>query len=196
MRSDDQTAGRGRKCGLTGKNTWRNAGTVLGVLVMLAAGSLVWSQSVESAPGCGPEKEKFEVKTEKHVAPAVEADARKAMVYFIEDDKQFLSVPKPTVRAGIDGAWVGATHGTSYFSVAVEPGERHVCAVWQSKVVLLAGLQSAALHFTAEAGKTYYFRIRNKWNKEQPTEMKLEALDSDAGKLLVGQFAQSVFRKK
>ena len=32
---------------------------------------------------------------------------------------------------GIDGAWTGASHGNSYFSVSVDPGVRHVCVATQ-----------------------------------------------------------------
>ena len=91
-----------------------------------------------AAPGCGEPKMKFEVKTEKSQHPA-QTDVGKAMVYFIENDSQFDSFPSPTTRMGIDGEWVGATHGNSYFSVSVDPGEHHLCASWQSSVIIGQG---------------------------------------------------------
>ena len=67
------------------------------------------------ASGCGEPKTKFEVKMEKSQHPP-QTDAGKALVYFIENDSQFDSFPSPTTRMGIDGEWVGATHGNSYFT--------------------------------------------------------------------------------
>jgi len=78
------------------------------------------------------------------------------MVYFVEDDTEFESTPKPTTRIGVDGTWVGASHGNSYFSFAVAAGVHHLCASWQSLAVIGAQDTSAAPHFTAEAGQVYY----------------------------------------
>src|ERR1700689_2805650 len=75
------------------------------------------------APGCGAMDASFEVKTERAAPLVAQPDTGKALVYFVEDDSEFGSKPKPTPRAGIDGRWVGAMHGDSYFSTAVDPGE-------------------------------------------------------------------------
>lgn len=74
------------------------------------------------APGCGAEDAKFDVKTLKHQHPVTQPDGEKALVYFIEDDSENDSIFKPTIRAGLDGGWVGATHGSSYFYFSVAPG--------------------------------------------------------------------------
>ena len=69
-------------------------------------------------------------------------------------------------------------------------------AVWQPHAVLTDSLQSAALHFTAEQGKTYYLRIKDSWNREQKAEKKLAPVNSEEGPLLSGQNAQSTSKKK
>jgi hypothetical protein len=64
-------------------------------------------------PGCGEAKIKFAVETEKE-KHSPQPDGAKALVYFIEDDSNFGSTPKPTTRIGIDGRWVGATENPTF----------------------------------------------------------------------------------
>jgi hypothetical protein len=155
------------------------------------------------APGCGPAEIKFEVETDesRHAAPA--PDAGKALVVFLQDDAKFDSRPRPTTRFGIDGTWVGATHANSFFYVAVDPGEHHVCANWQNRASLLTPTRAtAAAHFTAEAGKTYYFRGRDiaitgeRGAVVSEPEVKLEPLDGDEAQILMRSFTLSVSRAK
>jgi Protein of unknown function (DUF2846) len=151
------------------------------------------------APGCGPDDEQFNVKTDKNYHPEATIDPGKAAVYFIQDDREFQSIPKPTVRMGIDGKWMGATHGTSYLFAEVDPGEHHLCAMWQSVpgIGFGVGKQFGALHFTAEAGKAYFFQARDRWYRNIGSQpMKFEPLDSDQGKLLIAQWAHSVSQPK
>jgi hypothetical protein len=148
------------------------------------------------APGCGEPKTKFEVKTDKSQHPA-QADAGKALVYFIENDSQFDSFPSPTTRIGIDAEWVGATHGNSYFYLSVDPGVHHLCASWQRAVLALQGRQTAAAHFTAEAGGVYYFEVKNIWHRDHGAgDIKFTAMDSDEGQLLANKFSFSTFQPK
>lgn len=155
-----------------------------------------------AAPGCGPADGHFQVKTEKQQHPAMQPDAGKALVYFVEDDRRFFSTPKPTTRLGIDGQWVGATHGNSYLFTSVDPGERHLCATWQSWIGPGSGHMAAAAHFTAEAGKVYYFRAKNTFaaaerdRNPEPPELELALIDSDEGQLLASQFAFSISQPK
>jgi hypothetical protein len=119
------------------------------------------------------------------------------LVYFIENDSQFDSFPSPTTRIGIDGEWVGATHGNSYFYSSVLPGVHHLCASWQKAVLVLQGRQTAAAHFTAEAGKVYYFEVKNTWHRDHGAgEISLRSLDSDEGQLLANKFSFSTFQPK
>ena len=103
------------------------------------------------SPGCGDKATKFAVKTVKGQT-AAQREAGKALIYFIEDDSNFNSIPKPTTRVGVDGKWMGATHGNSFLYFSVDPGVHHLCASWES----LAGhRKETATHFTAEAGGVY-----------------------------------------
>lgn len=144
------------------------------------------------APGCGPTDARFEVKADKAQHPITQPDSGKALVYFVEDDTHFQSVPKPTTRIGLDGSWVGANHGNSYFYFSVQPGEHHICASWQSWVGIGTRNKTAAVHFTAEAGGVYYFSVKNSWLREvQIPDLELAPLDSDEGQLLASKFSFS-----
>jgi len=178
--------------------------TMLVVLLLLVTISLlassVFAQDKPTggagAPGCGEPKIKFEVKTEKSQRPP-QTDAGKALVYFIENDSQFDSFPSPTTRMGVDGEWVGATHGNSYFYSSVDPGVHHLCASWQKAVLALQGRQTAAAHFTAEAGGVYYFEIKNTWHRDHGAgDISLRPLDSDEGQLLANKLSFSTFQPK
>ena len=150
------------------------------------------------APGCGEDAAKFAVDNDAGQA-AAKAEPGKALVYFIEDDSNFGSFPKPTTRMGVDGKWVGATHGNSYMAFAVDPGEHHLCASWQFGVILGKGKMASAAHFTAEAGGVYYFEVKNTFirgDNSAITDMSLKPLDSDEGQLLANKYAVSVSKPK
>ena len=157
----------------------------------------------EGIPGCGNPKIKFDVKTSSSGSVA-KPDPGKATVYFIEDDQNFNSIPKPTTRLGIDGEWAGATHGNSYLLVSVNPGVHHLCASWQSSLPALGqGNQMAAAHFTAEPGGVYYFQVKNSLvaRAGQPdssgiASITLTPLDSDEGQLQANRFKLSVSQPK
>jgi len=169
--------------------------------VVLLFGTLVFAQDssspINTAPGCGEASVKFDVKTDKSPHALLQPPPGQAMVYFVEDDTEFESSPKPTTRIGVDGTWVGANHGNSYFSFAVAPGAHHLCASWQSLAVIGAHDTSAAAHFTAEAGQVYYFRVKNKWLREHAAiHVDLSPVDSDEGQLLASRRALSVSHPK
>lgn len=162
----------------------------------------VLAQSNDAAatglPGCGNPAVKFEVKTGKgqHLA---QSEAGKALVYFIEDDSKFQSIPKPTTRAGLDGKWVGATHGNSYLSFSVTPGIHHLCASWQFAAITGLGHKTAATHFNAETGGVYYFGVKNTFLRTEGSpivEINLTPLDSDEGQLLANRSALSTSQQK
>jgi hypothetical protein len=135
---------------------------------------------------------KFEVKSDFDTAYAPKAEAGKALVYLIQDDRMYLVRPRPTTRWGIDGAWVGATQFDAYFAVSVAPGEHHLCAEWQGNdnAVSLA-------HFTAEAGKTYYFRATDVLvNTLETRSIWLGPMDSDEGSLWASRLRVSVATPK
>jgi len=169
--------------------------------VVLLFGTFIFAQdsspSIKTAPGCGAASVKFEVKTDKSQHALPQPPPGQAMMYFVEDDTEFESTPKPTTCIGVDGTWVGANHGNSYFSFAVDPGTHHLCASWQSLAVIGAHDTSAAAHFTAEAGQVYYFRVKNKWLHEHAaTHVDLSPVDSDQGQLLASRRQLSVSHPK
>jgi hypothetical protein len=148
------------------------------------------------APGCGPDKQKFSVDT-GGTKPDAPGAAGKAVVYFVEDDTAFQSFPRPTTRFGVDGSWVAATHGNSYTVVTVAPGEHHLCASWQTAVILGSGHAGAAAHFTAAPGGVYYFAMKNRWWRDHgPLDVSFTPLDSDEGQLLVAKYDYSASKPK
>lgn len=158
--------------------------------------------SAQEGPGCGPANIKFDVTTTKSHQASPPLESGKALVYFLQDDLDYDSRPRPTTRFGIDGGWVGATHANSYFYVSVDPGDHHLCANWQSFVGFATKRSTAAAHFTAEAGKTYYFRAQNITKMDHSggehdvesvrlAEIVLEPLDPDEAQVLMHSFSLS-----
>jgi len=92
----------------------------------------------------------------------------------------------------MDGAWVGANHNDSYFTISVEPGEHHLCATLQSSFV---DNRVELAHFRAAAGKTYFYRTRLVMSKEVEL-LELEPIDSDQGKYLIASFPLSISTPK
>jgi hypothetical protein len=142
------------------------------------------------APGCGPGNVEFDVNTDHGQRDIPAPDAKTATIVFLQDDAGFGARPRPTTRFGIDGTWVGATHANSYFYVSIDPGEHHLCANWQSHGIMGIPMRpTAAAHFIAQAGKTYYFRARDIASRGGPeAEVRLEPVDSDEGLMLVRTF--------
>lgn len=109
---------------------------------------------------CGDDSVKFDVKTEVNQAAPAPPTAGKAQIIFVEDgDARTGSFVHPIVRYGMDGSWVGANHGDSYFTVDVEPGTHHLCANWQSSNQTFKKSFDVA-SFAAEPGKVYYFVVK------------------------------------
>src|SRR5450755_2944540 len=132
---------------------------------------------------CGPKDAKFDAKLDDTQHTIAQPHSGKALVYFIQDIGAMNCLGAClTTRIGLDGTWVGANQHNSYFSVSVEPGEHHVCASPQSHFVSsttsekYASIRLALAHFTAEAGKAYYFRTRFFGNEAL---FDLDAIDGD-----------------
>ena len=157
-------------------------------LVIFLALSVIFlpPANAQAALGCGPANTKFDVTMKYPAAPAPTPTAGKALVVFIQDDYQFGAIGRPTTRFGIDGTWMGATHANSYFYVSIDPGEHHVCASWQSRE---SERSTGVLHFSAAAGKSYYFRARDV--ARVAPELVLSRLDSDEAKLILQPFSLS-----
>ena len=158
----------------------------LGALPVLAQDD---AAAARTAAGCGPSGEMFNVQTTDLKHPVGQTEQGKALVYFFVD-----FVTAPTMRVGVDGNWVGANEGKSYFFFQVDPGEHNVCAEWQSGAFKKSSERvGEAMHLTAEAGKTYYLRLIFSYQR-----MQLELSDEAEGRFLIGSslFATSQPKKK
>jgi hypothetical protein len=144
---------------------------------------------------CGPGAVNFDVKTDDSQHTVAQSEAGKALVYVIQDIGVVNCIGACiTTKIGLDGAWVGANHHNSYFFLAVEPGDHHLCANWQSHLARLSRVVALA-HFHAEAGKVYYFRTRTFGDRTQLL-FDLDPIDGDMGKLFVADYPLSVSHPK
>ena len=136
---------------------------------------------------CGPANVSFKVSLDQGQHGPAPIEAGKAVIYFIHD----VGIPSaargwgyPTTRYALDGSWVGAAHGGSWFELPVEPGEHHICATLQTALV---DQRVELAHLTAEAGKTYYFRTRLVLSG-QVELLELNQTDSDEGEYAVSEY--------
>jgi hypothetical protein len=146
--------------------------------------------TLRARAACGSETVQFNATADAHQHLLAQAEAGKAGVYVIGSFVGH-SPAKPTVKVGVDGGWVGAIRGNSYIFTSVQPGEHHICVNWQSGLVTPSGLFAMA-NFTAEAGKTYYFRARTfAETNSAPYLIDLDATNNDEGQYLVASSAIS-----
>jgi len=130
------------------------------VFVFCISLAAVHAQRTALPPSCGNRQAVMQVATHGHGALPAPPEAGEAKAVFIERaDKNALPV---VTRVGLDGTWLGANKGDSYFETTISPGEHHVCTDW----VLPRRFIKDAPAFdvlTAEAGKTYYFLVGVGW---------------------------------
>lgn len=162
------------------------------VAVFCTASAFAQTPITGPTTACGPENVSFNVKLDKSQHMAEQPDPGKARVYFFQDAGTNVTLGYPTERVAIDGAWAGANHNNSYFSVSVEPGEHHVCVALQSSLV---AQRLELAHFTAEAEKVYYYRTRLILSRGLEL-LELDPIDSDQGKYLIETFPLAVSSPK
>jgi hypothetical protein len=162
------------------------------VALFFAASALAQDPSVITGAACGPANVDFKVKLDDTQHTLAQPEPGKARVYFLMDAGTTIRLAYPTAKIGMDGAWVGANHGNSYFSVSVEPGEHHLCATLQSSFIEPT---VELAHFTAEAGKLYYYRTRI-IGAEGVLFLELYPVDSDQARYLIAAFPLSVSTPK
>jgi len=126
-------------------------------LVCLALAPLAHAKKAVLPDACGDNKVQFEVKAVDDHAQPLTPDAGKSLLVFVEENKVFGA--NATIRLGVDGAWVGATHGAQYFLVQLAPGEHHLCASMQNKIFGMGNQEHyvGVETINAEAGKVYYY---------------------------------------
>jgi hypothetical protein len=156
------------------------------VLIALLFASCAFAQepSAVATASCGPKDASFDVKLDKTQHTLAQPDPGKALIYFIQEKGSDGFI-------GLDGAWVGANKSSSYFAVSVEPGEHHVCADVRTPRGI-PGVPMGFLHFTAEAGRVYYFDARPVYG----WYLFLGAVDSDQAKYLIASYPMSVSTPK
>jgi hypothetical protein len=165
-------------------------------VVLFAVSAFAQDQAAITAAqaACGPKEVKFDAKQDAAQHPTPQADPGKALVYVVQNLGEMQCSGCALTKVGLDGAWVGATQGSSYVYFPAEPGERHICVNWQSRLEWRS--RSLALaNFTAEGGHVYYFRIRLSISRSIYS-FDLDPVNSDEGKLLVASSAYSVSHSK
>jgi hypothetical protein len=162
------------------------------LLLLLATSAFVQNHSASPAvpASCGSVDVQFDVKHDSSKHSLAQPEPGKALVYvfeeFSESQTGFIT---PTIRLGLNGAWIGATRGSSYLSFSVAPGEHHLCANGQSSYSDISNQFSLA-SFAAEGGKVYFFKVAprlevfhdrgNAWSKD------LAPVDADEANYLIG----------
>jgi hypothetical protein len=148
-----------------------------------------WASTLPDA--CGNDKVKFKVTSQEDQSAPASPDAGKAQIIFLENENQLIGpFMHATVRFGVDGSWVGADYGNSYFAVAVEPGTHHLCANWQPS---MQKKNVDLTSFTAEPGKVYYFEAHVTVESKYEIAFGLTQLNDDEGqyRLKASQLAAS-----
>jgi hypothetical protein len=166
------------------------------VVILLAVSAFAQDQAAITAAqaACGPKISNSPPNKIATQHPTPQADPGKALVYVVQNLGEMQCSGCALTKVGLDGAWVGATQGSSYVYFPAEPGERHICVNWQSRLEWRS--RSLALaNFTAEAGHVYYFRIRLSISRSIYS-FDLDPVNSDEGKLLVASSAYSVSHSK
>lgn len=151
------------------------------------------AQAPAPASACGSTAVHYEVNTDRGLYPAPPAPGR-ALVFLLENDDAVSGFRKPTIRFGVDGKWIGATHGSSYFFAYVEPGKHTLCSNWQDADYFnrKANLERS-LDFTVEAGKTYYFLVSNSFRGASRTATTLEQITTTNHEDLIADYEYASF---
>jgi hypothetical protein len=143
---------------------------------------------------CGPKEIKFDAKQDSTQHPTPQPDADKALIYVVQEIGEIQCKSCALTKVGLNGTWMGANQGSSYFFFPATPGENHLCLNWQSRLEVHARAV-ALVNFTAEAGKVYYFRARI-FPGHQDYSFDLDPINSDQGKLLIALSAFSNSRPR
>ncbi|MGC1088080.1 MAG: hypothetical protein WA894_06560 [Candidatus Acidiferrum sp.] len=172
-------------------------------LIALILASPVFAQDTSSNPltaaGCGPNEVRYDVKTSDKQHPTSQPDAGKALVYVIGDswsDHVAIHIGTPPMRFGVDGTWQGANGYRSYFFFQVTPGDHRLCTNAQSIDQRVFKSSTAAISFTAEAGKSYYFRTKSPEAALSYEGLKLVPVDPAEALVLISSASYSTFHIK
>ena len=153
---------------------------------------------------CGDDNVRFDVSTQKGQPPPAAPEAGKAQLVFIETMEKggytcIGHCPEFVTRVGLNGAWIGANKGNSFFAYTVDPGEYHLCVDWQSargKLRRKVGMDA----FILDPGTVYYYQVKVKSIMMSDTyselDLKLVALSQDEANYLFPLSALSISKPK
>jgi hypothetical protein len=143
---------------------------------------------------CGKPDVGLDVKTQKSPATPLVQQSGQSTLVFVQRNSGCVGCS--VVRVGLDGAWAGANKGNSYFSVAVEPGDHHVCVWWDAP---LAHTESriGLTDLKAAPNQTYYFEVVvAKYGDSGAPFMKLKPISQDMGVFLASRSSLSTATPK
>lgn len=159
-------------------------GVVAGSMLFLASAV---AQDLPSA--CGPRGQAVSVRTNKKEHPPVAEAPGTATLVFVQREPPCLGCD--VVRVGVDGSWVGGNKGTSWFSVPVAPGERHVCAWWKKRGLPMRYAVDLA-DLKVEMGKVYYLEDDvNEGGLYEISQVRLRPISADEAKFLISKAAHA-----
>jgi len=157
---------------------------IAALLSFLFVPLIAQAQTPATPSACGDLRVSMAVDLDNAHHDIAQPEPGKATIYFIQDTGTFLKTPAyPTSKIGIDGNWVGTNKKNSYFSVSIDPGERHLCAAVQSSFVHEKTI--ALAHFTAEAGKVYFYRTKMFFADTNLEYFDLNPVDQDEAAYLI-----------
>jgi hypothetical protein len=78
----------------------------------------------------------------------------------------------------------------------VESGDHRLCISAQSRIQSVVNSSRAAISFTAEAGKAYYFRTKTPARENSNAGIKLEPVDPAEAQVLIAGTALSASHLK
>lgn len=174
---------------------------VLAVFFLASFAASVFAQdqamAARTAAGCGADNTQYDVKTDKTQHPQGQIPAGKALVYVFEQERTDpgFKIGAVTIRVGVDGQWIGANHGNTYFYFPVDPGDHSICANWQSSIGKIAKLASAA-SLTAAPGQVYYFQTKVDERSHDTPTIWVQPVDPAEAKLLIASASLSNFHAK
>jgi hypothetical protein len=184
------------RCAVPGGESMKS--TLIVTLFLAAASASVMAQDsaaiAAAQSACGPKNTNFDAKEDASQHPTPQPEPGSALVYVVQDMGEEKCSGCALTRIGMDGSWVGANQGTSYFFFTAEPGEHHLCLNWQSRFEW-RNKAFAMATFTAEAGHAYYFRSRISLSRTI-YNFDFDPVNYDQGKFLVASSPLSVFHAK
>lgn len=143
---------------------------------------------------CGPQHVSVHVQKKRDPAKLGAVPAGEARLVFVQRMGFCLGCGR-VVRIGLDGKWVGANKGSSWFAVTVPAGEHHVCAWWDAPLIRLEDRMKLT-DLDAKAGQTYYFQTHVNTNAgaNEVSRMWLRSISRDQGAFLVSRSKRSIAR--